>query len=260
MEVAPAELWRPLSYPDPERLVVAYSRGPGERSWVDAISEEELDIWREGTPALVQLVGIGSSTRRTLRLDVAESISVTPVTSNYFDTLARPIVAGRAFTAADAGGSPLAVLTESAWQRVFRSDRSVVGGTVMLDAQPVVIAGVVATNDSLGPDDDLFVNLDAGTEAARDRAAPIFYGTIARLAPDVEVAVAKQQLQRVMEQLAAADPERWTGRTLHVESLRSFYTSVPRRRWAAASSCFPMRARRGPASPGGCSSSAWPAT
>jgi predicted permease len=221
--VVDAELWRPLPYADPDRLVVAYSRGPGERSSVDAISEDEFALWRAGTPAFSELVGVVSTTRRTLRLDLAETVLVEQVTSNYFDTLNRPVLFGRTFTSADADGTRLGVLTDRAWQRVFQGDPAVVGRAVTLDAESVVIAGVVASDDSLGPDVDLFVNLDAASDAGRDRSARVFYGGIGRLAPGANAEVAEQQIQRVMARLAAIDPERWAGRTLHVEDLHGFY-------------------------------------
>ena len=50
--VADAELWKPLPYPHPERLVAIYSRGPGVGAQTDPIAGADLVDWRAGAPAL----------------------------------------------------------------------------------------------------------------------------------------------------------------------------------------------------------------
>ena len=222
--VVDAELWKPLPFPDPQQLVAVFSRGPGVPGPVDAVSGAELLDWRAGTRALSDLAGAGPTSRRTLGLDAAESVRVQDVTSNYFDILARPAVEGRTFSPEGARGSLTAVVTDRAWRRLFDADPSIVGRSVALDERTIVIIGVVAADDSLGADPDLFLALDEGSPAFLDGTASVFYGAIGRLKPVMGANAARTELDAVAVRLTELDPERWTGHTMHVEDLREYST------------------------------------
>jgi putative ABC transport system permease protein len=222
--VVDAELWKPLPYPHPRQLVAVYSRGPGERGPVEAISLAELLAWRAEAPAFADLAAEGRTSRQVLRLSAAESVVVTEVTANYFATLGRPAVAGRTLTTSDARGSRAAVLTDRAWRRVFAADPSVVGRVVTLDAQQVLIAGVVRADDSLGSDPDLFVAIDERVRSPQEGNAPVFFGGIGRLKPGIDVSVARTQLQAAATGLAQQTPDERPTRTMYVEDLREYFT------------------------------------
>jgi predicted permease len=67
------------------------------------------------------------------------------VTGNFFPTLGIGAAAGRVITAADdlaPGGSPIAVLSYSYWQRRFAGDPHVVGRKLAVSGVPLTIAGV----------------------------------------------------------------------------------------------------------------------
>ena len=217
--VADAELWKPLPYPHPEQLVAIYSRGPGARAQTDPIAGADLVDWRAGAPAFSDVAATGRTLRRVLRLDTAESVLVNEVTANYFSTLGRQAIAGRTFGSDDARKSQAALLTDRAWRRLFAADASVVGRQLVLDDQPIVIAGIVAVDDSLGPDGDLYLPIDESTAAFSDRAVAMGYGAIGRLQPGAEASVANAQLQATAARIAQAYPEGRTGHTAFVEDL-----------------------------------------
>lgn len=68
------------------------------------------------------------------------------VTSNFFDTLGAGMTVGRGFTAQEeTTAAPAAVvLSHAYWQRRFNADRSVIGRTVKINAQPFTVVGVAA--------------------------------------------------------------------------------------------------------------------
>src|SRR6185436_18188098 len=90
--VVDSELWRPLPYPHPEQLVAVFSRAPGERGMIDAISAADLNEWRTA-PAFSSLAAEGRTTRQTLHQETAVYVNVTEVTANYFKTLQREPIA-----------------------------------------------------------------------------------------------------------------------------------------------------------------------
>ena len=224
--VADAELWKPLPYPNPEQLVAITSRGPSARAraQADPIAGADLLDWRASAPAFAELAGVGRTSRRVLRLDTAESALVTEVTANYFSTLGRLPIAGRTFGPEDARQSRAAVLTDRAWRRLFSSDPSAIGRQVLLDDQPVVVAGIVSADDSLGQEADLYLPIDESTSAFLDRATALTYGAIGRLRSGVDAGAARVQLQGIADRIAQAYPEGRAGHAIFVDDLHSYFS------------------------------------
>lgn len=222
--VVDAELWKPLAYPHPDRLVAVSSRGSEPRARVDAISGAELEAWREGASALEGLAGVGSTSRRVLSGQVAESILVTEVTDNYFETLGRGALLGRTISTDVEDGPTPVVMTERMWQRAFDADPAVVGRTLRVDEAPVTVVGIVRGDPSIGGDPDLFVSMERGQVPLASQQVPVFYGAIGRLRSEASAAVAHEQLQAVVARLAREAPDRWDGHTMTVENLREYFT------------------------------------
>ena len=92
------------------------------------------------------------------------------VSGNYFEVLGARVALGRALMSDDArapGGEPVAVLTDSAWARLFDRDPAVLGRELDVNGQKLVIVGVMAGE---------FVGLD---DAPRDIWVPItMYGAV----------------------------------------------------------------------------------
>src|SRR5262245_35285329 len=224
--VVDSELWRPLPFPHPEQLVAVYSRAPGPRSNNDMISGSDLAAWRTA-PGFSGIAAIGQSTRQILQLQTAVSVSVTEVTANYFKTLQREPVAGILPLAAVVNGSRTAVLTDRAWKRVFASDTSIIGTTVTLGGNNIQIAAIVPSDNSLGPDADIFLAIDERSPSFQDASKPVFSSAIGRLRSDIGADVARDQLQSIETRLAetsgSAAPR--TGHSMFVLDLRQYYMS-----------------------------------
>jgi predicted permease len=219
--VVDAEVWRPLPYPDPHRLVEVYSRDLAPRTDIDGITFDELADWRRA-PGLERLAASGSSRRRTLQLDHAESVATAEVTANYFLTLGRTARLGRVLNDDDARGSDAVLLTARGWTRLFDANPDVVGRTVMLDGEAKTIVGVVADDDALGPGPGLYVPIDE----SRSRVA--VFGAIGRLAAGATADAVRDQIQAIITRRADADASR-RGHTALVEDLSAFNTPANHR-------------------------------
>jgi predicted permease len=221
--IADAELWRPLPFSNPDRLVAIYSRGPGQTAMADGISGAELLEWRAGVSALSDVAAVGRTARRILQRDTAEPVLVTEVTPNYFATLGRPIIAGSGLTATDAGRNRIAVLTDRAWRRLFGASGVVIGSSQTVGSDVVFISGIVQADESLGPEPDLFIALDERASSFLDRTKPLFYNAVGRLRPAADAGIARVQLQAVAARSAAAGEGR-NGHVIYVEDLRDYFT------------------------------------
>jgi len=219
--VVDAELWRPLPYPEPERLLAVGSRDPKTNA-ADGITISEFQAWRTRATALESLAAVGRLSRRTAQLGFAESFRTTEVTAAYFTTLGRRALVGKVFSADDPPGSGGVVLTERAWARVFNSDPAVIGRTFPLDDQQVTVVGVVTNDDSMGVDGDLYIAIN---EQSAPSTLGASYTMIGRLAPGASAEVVKDQLQATIDDRAKTDPARLQHRAV-TEDLSDYYRTT----------------------------------
>lgn len=219
--VVDVELWRPLPYPEADRLIAVGSRDPKTHA-ADGITIGEFQAWRQRATALENLTAVGRLNRRTARLDAAESFRTTEVTSTYFTTLQRNALVGRVFSPGDPPDINGVVITDRAWARVFDRDPATVGRTFVLDDQQVTIVGVVANDDSMGLDGDLYVPIDERTAPATSGA---LYTMIGRLAPGASAAVVVDQVQAAIDDRARIDSSRLQ-HLAAAEDLSSYYRTT----------------------------------
>ncbi|MGA1995281.1 MAG: ABC transporter permease, partial [Bryobacteraceae bacterium] len=142
--------------------------------------------------------------------------SVAYVSGNYFATLGVGAAAGRIIIAADdlrPGGSPIAVLSYSYWQRRFAGDARVVGRKLAVSGVPLTIAGVAEKGFSgifNGLPADAFAPI-AMYPVTNPAAATAWSGAnmhwltpIARLKAGVPLAQAQAQMRVLWPQVADA--------------------------------------------------------
>ena len=120
----PQERWGMVSFPLYERLKAA------------APEFEEVTAFQAG--------GARLSARRAGVEKAARPLRSEYVTGSYFSTLGIRALGGRVFSAADDKPSapPVAVLSHQAWQRIYASDPSLVGSTLVLNGHPFTIIGI----------------------------------------------------------------------------------------------------------------------
>jgi putative ABC transport system permease protein len=220
--VADGELWRPLPYPEPHRLLAVRSNAATEGRETDGIGIDELNEWRAAIPAFSALAAEGGSGRRAVRLDFTQSMSTTSVTANFFTTLGRTAIAGRVFTTEDARGSNAVVIGSRGWRRVFDGRPDLVGKTLFIDKEPHPVVGIVETDDSRGPEDDLFLPLDERSAAGRQTDEGTFFTVIGRLAHSATREVALAQTQAVLDRRGQINRAR-AGHIATVRDINEFY-------------------------------------
>ena len=200
--IADAELWKPLPYPHPEQLVVITTRGPAAGISNDILSGADLVDWRAGAAALADIAAVGRTSRQVLKRETADSILVTEVTPNYFETIGRRAIAGRVFSREDGRGTAVAVLTDRGLRRLFAGDPAIVGRTVTIDARPVTIAGVVEFDDALGfgSQSDAYLAMDESARAFLERGAPVAFSALGRLRSGATMEEARAEVQALLSQ------------------------------------------------------------
>jgi hypothetical protein len=100
---------------------------------------------REHTRSFVEVAALAHYSETGLDLVTptggAERLRVLRVSSGYFSTLRSAPTLGRGFDTGDESGARRVVLSDAVWRRVFGGDRSIVGTTIRLSAEPYEVAG-----------------------------------------------------------------------------------------------------------------------
>jgi putative ABC transport system permease protein len=219
--VVDAELWKPLPFPSPDQLVAVYPRAPGARGSMERIAGADFLDWQAQNHAFSGLAAMTNTTRGVLQRDSADPVLVSFVTANYFSVLGAPVLIGRGLEPADERGTRGALLTERAWRRLFDGDRSVLGRTLTIDDQPVVIVGIQPVPLESAGDPDVFIALDTGSPEFRDRSRRVV-DAIGRLRPGVTAQAAQAEMEAIGERIAHAYPEGRAGYRVYVRDLKAF--------------------------------------
>jgi predicted permease len=131
-------LFRPLPFPEPERLV---------RLWDgNSSSYPDYTAYRDESKVFS---GLAAYAQRPLNLNIngeSQRIWGEIVTGNYFDVLQVKPELGRGFLAEEdrtAGTHPVVVISNALWRHQFSSDRSIIGKVINLNNRSYTVIGVM---------------------------------------------------------------------------------------------------------------------
>lgn len=149
--VVRAVLINPLPFREPDRLVQLYEKSPnGERAY-SYVAPGMYAAWKQQAPSVKQMGIYGTD---SINLSggangseggLPEKIRFGQASWDLFAVLGVEPALGRLFSAADdrPQGSATVVLTHSLWLRRYGGDPSIVGRTVLLDAVPYTVVGIL---------------------------------------------------------------------------------------------------------------------
>jgi predicted permease len=209
-------LLKPLSYPRSEELMalrhVAPGAGGSSASGALNLSPSMFLTYSEQNRTF-QSLGVWTTTISSVGLTEPEQVRVVLVSDGVLQALDVPPAAGRWLSAADQLGAtrPLpsifkavttVMLGYGLWQRRFGGDPLVVGRTIIIDARPMLVVGVMPRNFRIG-DTEADVIWPAGFDRERltlagSSAATFNYQAVARLKPGVTIEQANADVGRMI--------------------------------------------------------------
>lgn len=221
--------FRPLPYPDAERLVWLAERLPSDDGrcpgcpwYVRASTAAEWRASAQSYDAVALWTGSGAYFPDG---DAARYVRVGRASPGFFESLGASPHLGRAFVPDDTlpGAEPVALLSWATWQRSFRSDPGVsgtrleyYGDRTLNDSRTVTVVGVL-------PEDFRFDRRSHAfwiplTTAGGGAAPGSWVDVLARLRPGVTRAEAEEELRLLHRRLTASQPD--ASRNVAVRPLR----------------------------------------
>jgi predicted permease len=216
---------RPPAFPDGSRLAsLTSTRVETEEDGERLARREVADI--QARQRAFTAIGAAALGRMTLNATdgtegFAERVKVSDATADVFTVLGVPAAIGRTFTPADRTGAKIAIISDALWRSRFAAAPDVLERTVRLNGEAYAIVGVMPPGFSY-PEGEMaaWLPLDLLPRDASDYGNRYLF-SVARLAPGVSLAAARDDMRRVAAELQrdlpAEYPTRWT---LDAQSLR----------------------------------------
>ena len=192
-------LLKPLTYPDPQSLMLLMNTSP--RATFPGANIPKFNIWRQQTSIFERVAAddFGGAGMNLTGGDHPQQVQGFHVTADYFALFGAPLAAGRTFTAAEdrPNGGNVVVLSYSLWQNRFGGDPSIVGKTIQLDGQAYLVVGVIGKGFVTDLPADLWIPFQFDLNS-QDMAH--YFTVAARLKPGITVPQANAQLRLAADQ------------------------------------------------------------
>ena len=214
--VVDALLLRPLPYPHPDRLAAVWLHSPGIGILRDWPSPGQYVDLQNQNHSFDQMAIAQSRTFTLTGREQPERVDVLSAQSSLLMMFgAKPLLGRTLLAEEDVPGRPgVAILSYGAWQRLFNSDRTIVGKSITLNGKSFTVVGVLERGFMLnaevmpseGPMDkvDIFLPLPLGPDAAQRRGDEN-YNIVVRLRPGISVEQAQADIDIIANGIRAKD-------------------------------------------------------
>ena len=185
-------LLKPLSYPEPDRIVQLLCTGPnGEGACGSAT---KLHVWQNQTSVFQDVAGYDFGGGMNLTGTIPEQVHGVHVTEQYFRVFGAKFIQGRPFTPDEdrPHGGNVTVISGGLWKRKFGGDPNIVGKTISLANLPYTVVGVTSPDFDTDPVADLWVpyQFDPNT---KDQAH--YFVAAGRMRPGITLSQVQAQLR-----------------------------------------------------------------
>jgi putative ABC transport system permease protein len=190
-------LFRPLPYPEPERLVQVLRTSIHSDSWPH--SAANFVDFRQRNDVFAEMVAFNGMSPVLLRDGLpAERLQGLSVSGNFFAALGVPPALGRVFSDEEdqPNANRVVVLSDRTWRTRFGAHANIVGRTLRLDEDEVQVIGVMPAafeHPLLWGSVDMWRPIAFTAEQRKNRGNN-YLRAFARLKPGVEIGAAQQAM------------------------------------------------------------------
>ena len=203
--VVNAVLLKPLSYPEPDRIVQFMNTSPQGNG--TSSSPINYNIWKAQSSVFQDVTAYDfGGPGFNLTGVVPEQVHGIHVSEAYFRLFGAPVILGRTFTAQEdaPNGGHVVVISYGFWQRKFGGNPNIAGTSVSLSNESYTIVGVLGKSFATDPQADIWVPFQIDPNSTN--LGHYFYVS-GRLRPGVTLAQANAQMKVVADQYRRLHPE-----------------------------------------------------
>ncbi|HEY6269315.1 MAG TPA: ABC transporter permease [Candidatus Acidoferrum sp.] len=217
-----ATLLSPMPYPNPDQLVMVWSKINGNRNGVSA--GDFLD-WKKQSTVFQSLCAWNGGSYTLSTSDHPEQIVIRLTTPGFNDMVGTPFLLGRDFLPeeGEVGRDRVLVMTHKLWVERFGSDRDIIGKPVRMNGELYTVVGVLAAGQPDRLDTQIFVPLAFKPEQINHDFH--FILVMGRLKPGVTMQQANADMDSVTRHIAEVYPKSNKGWGATVEPLQNDFIS-----------------------------------
>ena len=217
-----ATLLSPMPYPNPDQLVMVWSKVNGNRNGVSA--GDYLD-WKQQSTVFQGLLAWTGSNFSLSTTNEPEQVRARLITPGSMNLVGTPLFLGRDTLPEEGvvGKDHVVVMTHRLWVERFGSDRDIIGKPIRLNNEPYTVVGVLAKGQPDRLEAQLFVPLAFKPEQINHDFH--FVLVMGRLKPGVTLQQANANMDSVTRHIAEAYPKSNQGWGATVEPLQNDFIS-----------------------------------
>ena len=206
-----AVLFRPLPYPQPERLVKVWMRftGIGLPNDENAVSVPEFRDVQTLNKSFADVALFSDDAFNIGVKGTPERIGGEDVTPSLFSILGAQARVGRTFLPEEGqpGHDHEVLLAYGLWQRAYAGDPNVIGRTIRVNNLPYTVVGVMPPGFDYPNQAEMWAPLAfAPADLAPDNRGNHGYELLARLKPSLSMAQVKEDMDRVGKTMVEQNP------------------------------------------------------
>jgi putative ABC transport system permease protein len=220
-------VFEPMPYPNPDQLVVVWSKVRGGRNSVPA--RDFLD-WRTRSTSFQ---GMGAWTGASFNVatdDRPEQVAASQRTPGFFTMEGIPMLLGRDFLPEEGqpGNDHVAILSHRLWRQHFGADQRIIGREIRMNSEPYTVVGVMPPGIYDRFNSQLWVPLALKPDQISSDSRSML--VMARLKDGVSLEQAQSEMDVLAQQLQVEYPNSNANRGVSVEPLHlDFVTEATRR-------------------------------
>ncbi len=220
-----ATLLAPMPYPDPDQLVMVWSK---IQTYHNSVSAGDFTDWKRQATAFQDLNAWSGSRFNIATKDQPELIQGRLATTGWFQMMGQVFTLGRGFLPEEGqeGKNHVAVLTHKLWLKLG-ANPDIIGTTMPMDGEPYTIVGVLAP----GPDDRNDAQRTVPLVFKPDQVNHDFHWLLVmgRLKPGVTIKQAQSDMDSVTTHIAEQYPKSDKGWGSWVEPLKNDFLPKERK-------------------------------
>jgi predicted permease len=200
-------LLRPLPYRQPERIVAIHETTTRGRA---TVSPPNFVDWQAQNSTFAVMDAYDSRVVTLSEGATPERIDAAIVGGTVFDVLGVPPLLGRTFSSDElrTGGPAAVILGHELWQRRFGADPGIVGRSILIDARPRVVAGVMPAGFDFPDGFELWMPLVfTPDELVAGQRGAHYVEAIGRLKAGVTREQAEADIAAIESRIAAEHPD-----------------------------------------------------
>ncbi len=203
-------LLRSLPYPEPDRIVTLWENNTKENIPMDDVSPANFLDWRERQQVFSDIAFANPNSLDYASGGEPEVIRAASVSKGFFQVFGAAALEGRTFLPEEyeAGKNQVVILSHGAWQRRFGADKNIIGRVLTLDGLPTTVVGVMPPDFRLylfDREEEMW-SPQVPNEGMKQQRKATYLKVVARLKPNVTLAQAQAELNRIASQLTQENP------------------------------------------------------